>query len=415
MKKRRVVITGLGIIAPNGFGKEAFWKALEEGTSGIKKIERFDSSPFPTRIAGEVNGFQPEAYIQPKQVRRMDRTAHFAVAAAKMAVTDANLTIADGDRERTGVIIGTTMAGLGWTLEEYDEVYLKKGPMKINTYSAITSFPDASASQISIELGVYGPSLSIATACSSSSDTIGYSCSFIRQGTADMMITGGTDAPLFPPIFGSFCVLRALSRMNDEPEKASRPFDKLRDGFVLSEGAAVLVLEELDHALRRNAHIYAEILGFGVTCDAFHMAAPEPSGKQAARALRFALDDAHIQPQEIDYINAHGTSTRLNDKAETRVIKEVFGQYASEIPISSTKSMIGHSIAAAGAAELAASILAIEKGIIHPTINYEHPDPDCDLDYVPNKAYRREVRTVLKNSFGFGGKNSGIVIRKFEG
>ncbi len=415
MKKRRGVITGLGVIAPNGIGKEAFWDALAEGKSGIKKIERFDPSPFPTQIAGEVNGFNPKSYIDFKKIGRMDRTSHFAVAAAKMAVQDAHLVISEQDRERAGVIIGTTMAGNGWILEEYDKVYLKKGPMKINTFTAIASFPDASASQISIELGIHGPSLSIATACSSSSDTIGYACSFIRQGNVDMMITGGTDAPLFAPVFSSFCVLRALSRGNDEPEKASRPFDKLRDGFILSEGAAVLVLEELDHALRRNAHIYAEILGFGVTCDAFHMAAPEPNGKQAARALKLALDDAHIQPQEIDYINAHGTSTRLNDKAETRVIKEVFGQYAYEIPISSTKSMIGHSIAAAGAAELVASILAIEKGIIHPTINYEYPDPDCDLDYVPNKAYRREVRTVLKNSFGFGGKNSAIVIRKFEG
>jgi len=388
MKKRRVVITGLGVIAPNGIGKEAFWDALAEGKSGIKKIERFDPSPFPTQIAGEVNGFNPKSYIDFKKIGRMDRTSHFAVAAAKMAVQDAHLVISEQDRERAGVIIGTTMAGNGWILEEYDKVYLKKGPMKINTFTAIASFPDASASQISIELGIHGPSLSIATACSSSSDTIGYACSFIRQGNVDMMITGGTDAPLFAPVFSSFCVLRALSRGNDEPEKASRPFDKLRDGFILSEGAAVLVLEELDHALRRNAHIYAEILGFGVTCDAFHMAAPEPNGKQAARALKLALDDAHIQPQEIDYINAHGTSTRLNDK---------------------------DSIAAAGAAELVASILAIEKGIIHPTINYEYPDPECDLDYVPNKAYRREVRTVLKNSFGFGGKNSAIIIRKFEG
>jgi len=414
MKKRRVVITGLGVIAPNGIGKEAFWGALTEGKSGIKRIERFDPSPFPTQIAGEINGFNPASYIQPKHLKRMDRTAHLAVAAAKMAIQDAHLAIAEEDRERTGVVIGTTMAGLGWTLEEYDRVYLKKGPMRINTYSAITSFPDASASLISIELGIYGPSLSIATACSSSSDTIGYSCSFIRQGTVDMMITGGTDAPLFAPIFGSFCVLRALSRRNDEPESASRPFDRERDGFILSEGAAVLVLEELTHALRRNAHIYAEILGFGVTCDAFHMAAPAPNGRQAARAIELALKDARIQPREIDYINAHGTSTRLNDKEETRVIKEVFGKYAYEIPISSTKSMIGHAIAGAGATELVASILAIERGIIHPTINYEYPDPDCDLDYVPNKAYRREVVTVLKNSFGFGGKNSGIVIRKFQ-
>jgi len=414
MKKRRVVITGLGVLAPNGIGKEAFWDALAEGKSGIKRIERFDPSPFPTQIAGEINGFNPASYIQPKHAKRMDRTAHLAVAAAKMAINDAHLAIAEEDRERTGVVIGTTMAGLGWTLEEYDRVYLKKGPMRINTYSAITSFPDASASLISIELGIYGPSLSIATACSSSSDTIGHSCSFIRQGAVDMMITGGTDAPLFAPIFGSFCVLRALSRRNDEPQKASRPFDRERDGFVLSEGAAVLVLEELSHALRRNAHIYAEILGFGVTCDAFHMAAPAPKGRQAARAIELALKDARIHPREIDYINAHGTATRLNDKEETRVIKKVFGKYAYEIPISSTKSMIGHAIAGAGATELVASILAIERGVIHPTINYEYPDPDCDLDYVPNKAYRKEVRTVLKNSFGFGGKNSGIVIRKFQ-
>ena len=409
--RRRVVITGLGVVTPNGVGKDNFWSALRQGKSGIRQITRFDPTPFPTRIAGEVDLDVPQ-FITPKQIKRMDRTAHLAMAAAKLAVQDSKLNLTEKDKERTGVIIGTTMAGHGWTLEEFENVYQKKGPMRINTFTAIASFPDASASYISIELDLKGPSLSLATACSSSSDAIGYAKSLIQSGFADIMFTGGSEAPLFAPVFSTFCVLRALSKRNSEPATASRPFDKKRDGFVLSEGAGVVILEELNHAVKRGAHIYAEVAGIGMSCDAYHMTVPQPDGLQAERALKMALKDAGIKPNEIDYINAHGTSTPLNDKIETMVIKNVFGTHAYNVPISSTKSMIGHLIAAAGVVEICAALMAFEKSVIHPTINQEVTDPECDLDYVPNKSRMKDIKTILKNSFGFGGKNSAIVLKK---
>ncbi|MFH1479019.1 MAG: beta-ketoacyl-ACP synthase II [Candidatus Omnitrophota bacterium] len=410
--KRRVVITGLGIIAPNGVGKRAFWDALKKGASGIRNITRFDASPFPTKFAGEAD-FDTSQFISHKNLKRMDRTSHLAVSAAKMAVEDARLNIKEEDPERIGVVIGTAMAGHGMILKEHDN-FINKGPMKISTFTAIASFPDAPSSQISIELGVNGPSFSIATACSSASDAMGYAFNAIRNNELDIIVMGGADSPIFSPILGAFCMLRALSTRNDEPAKASRPFDKTRDGFVLGEGAGILILENLDHALKRDATIYGEILGFGMTCDAYHMTKPEPSGKQAIRALRNALKDAGVRPEEVDYINAHGTSTPLNDKNETYVIKEVFGEYAYKMPISSMKSMIGHLIGAAGSVELIGALVALNESVIPPTINYEHPDPDCDLDYVPNKAYNREVNVILKNSFGFGGKNSALVVKKFK-
>lgn len=410
--KRRVVITGLGVIAPNGVGKRAFWDALKEGRSGIRHITRFDPSPFPTQFAGEVD-FDPLQFISPKQIKRMDRTSHLAVSAAKMAVEDAGLNIKDENRERIGVMIGTAMAGHGLILEQHD-VFIKKGPMRIDTFTAIGSFPDAPSSQISIELGINGPSFSIATACSSASDAIGYAFNAIRNKELDIIIMGGADTPLFPPILSAFCVLRALSRRNESPKEASRPFDKTRDGFVLGEGAGILILEDLEHALNRNAHIYGEILGFGMTCDAYHMTKPEPSGAQAIRALKQALKDADIKPEEIEYVNAHGTSTPLNDKNETFVIKEVFKLHAKKLAVSSVKSMIGHLIGAAGSVELIAALMALEEGVIPPTINYRIPDPECDLDYVPI-AREAEVVTLLKNSFGFGGKNSALVVGKYKG
>ncbi len=406
------MITGLGVIAPNGVGKAAFWDALKQGRSGIRRITRFDPAPFPAQFAGEVD-FDPAEFISFKQLKRMDRVSHLAVSAAKMAVEDARLDIKREDPERVGVTIGTAMAGHGKILEEHD-VFNKKGPMRINAFTAIASFPDAPASQISIELGINGPSFSIATACSSASDAIGYAFNTIRNRELDIVIMGGADAPLFPPIFGAFCVLRALSKRNDAPEKASRPFDKHRDGFVLGEGAGILILEDLEHALKRNAHIYGEVLGFGMTCDAYHMTKPEPSGRQAIRALTHALKDANIKPTDVGYINAHGTSTPLNDKNETVVIKEVFGAHASKLAVSSIKSMIGHLIGAAGSVELIGALVALEEGVIPPTINYETPDPDCDLDYVPNKARKADIDILLKNSFGFGGKNSALVVRKFK-
>ncbi|NQT75447.1 MAG: beta-ketoacyl-ACP synthase II [Candidatus Omnitrophica bacterium] len=410
--KRRVVITGLGVVAPNGVGKQAFWDALKQGRSGVRRITRFDPSPFPSQFAGEAD-FDPAKFISPKQLKRMDRTSHLAISAAKMAVEDADLKIKDEDPDRIGVMIGTAMAGHGMILEQHD-VFREKGPMRIGTFTAIASFPDAPSSQISIELGINGPSFSIATACSSASDAIGYAFNAIRSKQLDIIIMGGADAPVFPPILGAFCVLRALSKRNDAPSEASRPFDKTRDGFVLGEGAGILILEDLEHALKRNAHIYGEILGFGMTCDAYHMTKPEPTGKQAIRALKQALNDADVKPEDVQYVNAHGTSTPLNDRNETFVLKQVFGAHARNLAVSSIKSMIGHLIGAAGSVELIGSLMALEQGIIPPTINYKTPDPDCDLDYVPNKARQANVNIILKNSFGFGGKNSALVVRKFR-
>ena len=409
--RRRVVITGLGVIAPNGVGKRAFWDALKQGRSGIRRITRFNPEIFPTQFAGE-SDFDPAKFISAKQMRRMDRTSHLAVSAAKMGIEDSGLDIQKEDPERIGVMIGTAMAGHGMILEQH-KVFMEKGPMRIGTFTAIASFPDAPSSQISIELGINGPSFSIATACSSASDAMGYAFNAIRNKELDIIIMGGSDAPVFPPILGAFCVLRALSTRNNAPEKASRPFDNSRDGFVLGEGAGILILEELGHALKRGAHIYGEIAGFGMTCDAYHMTKPEPSGRHAIRALRQALSDANIKPKDIEYVNAHGTSTPLNDKNETFILKQIFGDHAYKLAVSSIKSMIGHLIGAAGSVELIGGLMALEEGIIPPTINYEIPDPDCDLDYVPNKARKADIKVFLKNSFGFGGKNSALVVKKY--
>ena len=408
----RVVITGLGVISAIGYGKEAFWEALEAGLSGVTPVYKFDPSPYPTRFAAQLNGFDFSAYIDPKWARRMDLTSQLGVSAAKMAVKDAALHLDQEERERIGVVVGTAMAGHAFILEQHD-VYKEKGPMRINPFTALTVFPDAPASFISIELGLHGPSFSLATACSSALDAVGYAFNAIRKRELDVILMGGSEATVFPQAFSAFCMLRAMSQRNDQPECASRPFDKERDGFVLGEGAGMLVLEELEHAKQRGAHIYAEIVGFGMTCDAYHMTAPEPSGRQAARAIQLALKDAGIAPGDIDYINAHGTSTPLNDKTETLVIKQVFGEHAYRVPISATKSMIGHLIGAAGAVELIATTLALEHQVIPPTINYRTPDPECDLDYVPNTARRALLDFALKNSFGFGGKNSALVIKKY--
>ena len=409
----RVVITGLGVISAIGSGKEAFWEALRKGKCGIRQVDKFDASPYPTQFAAQLNGFDFSPYIDAKWSRRMDLTSQMAVAAAKMAVKDAKLDLDKADRERVGVVVGTAMAGHAFILEQHD-VYRTKGPMKINPFTALTVFPDAPASFISIELGLNGPSFSLATACSSALDAVGYAFNAIRKRELDVILMGGAEATVFPQAFSAFCMLRAMSQRNDDPERASRPFDKERDGFVLGEGAGMLVLEDLEHAKRREAHIYAEIAGFGMTCDAYHMTAPEPSGRQATRAIQIALKDAGVKPTDVDYINAHGTSTPLNDKTETLVIKQVFGQHAYQVPVSATKSMIGHLIGAAGAVELIATTLALEHQLIPPTINYEIPDPECDLDYVPNVARKATIDVALKNSFGFGGKNSALVVKKYE-
>lgn len=409
-KKRRVVVTGLGVLTSIGIGKDAFWNSLRAGTSGITPITAFDTAAFTTRFAGEIKGFDASQYIDTKRLKRMDRTSQFAVACAKMAAEDAGLDFRkDGWREKTGVIIGTAMAGHGYILHQH-EILMEKGPMRINPFTALASFPDACASNVSIELGVTGPSFSIATACSSASDAGGYAYEAIRSGAMDFLIMGGAEASIYPGILAAFCVARALSTRNDEPAKASRPFSRDRDGFVLGEGAGILVLEEYEHARQRGAHIYAEILGHGMTCDAYHMTAPHPEGIEAARAMQIAMANAGVSAKDIRYINAHGTSTPLNDKTETMIIKKVFGEQAHRIPMSSTKSMIGHLIGAAGSVELIATLLAMENEEIPPTINYSVPDPECDLDYVPNQSRKAKIEIAMKSSFGFGGKNSILVV-----
>lgn len=408
---RRVVVTGLGAITSIGFGKNQFWESLRAGRSGVSMIEAFDTSDFTTRFAGEIKNFNPADYILPKRLKRMDRTSQLAVACAKMAIEDAQVDPKCNGPDRTGVIIGTAMAGHGYILEQH--VTLRdRGPMRINPFTALASFPDACASNVSIELGVTGPSFSIATACSSASDACGYAFSAIRSGTLDFLIMGGAEASIYPGILAAFCVARAISTRNEDPQGASRPFSLDRDGFVLGEGAGMLVLEEYEHARKRGAHIYAEILGHGMTCDAYHMTAPDPEGKEASRAMHQALKTAGLKPEDIHYINAHGTSTALNDKTETLIIKKVFGEHAYKVPVSSTKSMIGHLIGAAGSVELVAAILAMENSLIPPTINYSQPDPECDLDYVPNEARPAKIQYLMKNSFGFGGKNSVLVLGK---
>ncbi|MDD5217765.1 MAG: beta-ketoacyl-ACP synthase II [Candidatus Omnitrophica bacterium] len=409
--QRRVVVTGVGVVSSVGFGRDAFWSAIRQGQSGIRRIESFDPTPFTTQFAGEIRDFDPGNFIHPKRLKRMDRTSQLAVACSKMALQDAGLELTASERERTGVIIGTAMAGHGYILEQH-KTLMEKGPMRINPFTALASFPDACASNVSIELGVKGPSFSIATACSSASDACGYATDAIRSGTVDFLLMGGAEASIYPGVLAAFCVARALSTRNDNPAKASRPFSRDRDGFVLGEGAGMLVLEEYEHAKSRGAHIYAEILGHGMTCDAYHMTAPDPEGTEAVRAMNLAMSNAGVTPDDVQYINAHGTSTPLNDKTETMVIKKVFGKRAYQIPISSTKSMIGHLIGAAGSVELVATILAMEHGEIPPTINYTVPDPECDLDYVPNESRKASIEIAMKNSFGFGGKNSILILGK---
>ncbi len=411
LPKRRVVITGIGVISSIGIGKDAFWEALRHGRSGISRISTFDPSHLTTQIAGQVLNFDPHLFIDRKSLRRMDRTSQFAVACAKMAVQDAGLDPRSNGRHRAGVIIGTAMAGHGHILEQHSH-YLKHGPDRVNPFTTLASFPDACASNISIDLGITGPSFSIATACSSASDAAGYAFDAIMSNTVDFLLMGGAEATVFEPIIAAFCATRALSRRNHEPTKASRPFNLDRDGFVLGEGAGIFVVEEYEHARKRGAHVYAEILGHGMTCDAYHMTSPDPNGTEAVRAIEMALSKAGVTPAQIDYINAHGTSTPLNDKTETMVIKKVFGERARQIPVNSTKSMVGHLIGAAGSVELIATILAMEHGEIPPTINYEVPDPECDLDYVPNQSRKAKIEIAMKNSFGFGGKNSILVIAK---
>ncbi len=408
---RRVVVTGMGVISPIGTGLPSFWNSLVEGKSGIREITRFDASDFPSRIAGEVD-FDPLDYLDRREARKMDRFTQMAVACARMAAEHADMN--DGlEPERAGVIIGTGIGGIETLSNEYQN-YMTKGPGRVSPFFVPMMIPNMAAGHISIDLGLKGPINTIVTACASGTNAIGESFRIIKHGYADIMVTGGTEAPLVPLCVAGFCSMKALSTRNELVSKASSPFDKNRDGFVIGEGAGVLVLEELEHARRRNARIYAEVVGYGMSSDAYHITAPAPEGDGARRAMDAAIRDAGLTPSDIDYINAHGTSTPYNDANETQAIKNLMGPKAYDTMISSTKSMIGHLLGAAGAVETIATVLAMENGIVPPTINYEEPDPECDLDYVPNKARECEIQVALKNSFGFGGQNACLVIRKLN-
>lgn len=413
MDRKRVVVTGLGLITPLGMGVETTWEKLIQGKSGIGKITHFDASGFPTQIAGEVNGFNPEEYIEPKEVKKMDRFIHFAIAATKMALDNAGLKITDRNEDRVGVIVGSGMGGLP-LIEHYHSILLEKGPRRISPFFIPMVVINLASGQISIKFGVKGPNSAVATACATGSHSIGDAFKIIQRGDADAMIAGGAEAVITPLSIGGFNAMKALSTRNDEPEKASRPFDIDRDGFVMGEGAGILILESLESALDRGAEkIYAEVVGYGMTADAFHITAPAPNGEGAAKCMAIAIRDAEINPSEVDYINAHGTSTKYGDELESNAIKTVFGEHAYKVAISSTKSMTGHLLGAAGGVEAAITVLSIQNNIVPPTINLDNPDPECDLDYVPHKAREMTVNYALKNSFGFGGTNACLLFKKF--
>ena len=409
----RVVVTGIGLVCPLGLNASATWEALIGGKSGIDYITLFDAEPLETKIAGEVKGFEPTDYINRKDARRMDRFAQLAVAASLQAVEQAGLQINSMNQDNIGVIVGSGIGGLT-TLFEQTKLMLEKGPNRVSPFLAPMMIVDMAAAQVSIMLGVKGPNLCITSACSSGSDAIGAAYELIKHGDLQAVIAGGSEAIINPIGITAFNALKAISTRNDEPQLASRPFDAERDGFVISEGSGLLILESLAHAQKRGANILAEIIAYGASADAYHITQPDENGDGATRAMKIALDKAGITPAEIDYINAHGTSTPLNDKVETMAIKTIFGDNAYKIPISSTKSMMGHLIGGAGAVEAAICIMSIKHGIIPPTINLTHPDPECDLDYVPNVARQAKVTTALSNSFGFGGHNSVLVFRQFS-
>jgi len=411
---RKVVVTGIGVISPIGIGKEQFWKSLIEGKSGIDYIRSFDTTDLDTKIAGEVRDFDPESFLPRKEVRRMDRFSQLAVCASLMAIEDAGWNSEHIPRERAGVILGSGIGGIQ-TFEEQHQVLLSKGPQKISPFFIPMMIVNMGAANVAIRLGLKGPSSCVSTACEASTHALGEALRMIQRGDADFMIAVGAEASITPLALAGFCAMKALSTRNDEPSRASRPFDKNRDGFVMAEGACALVLEEEQIALRRGARIYAELKGYGSTCDAYHITAPDPEGEGAARSMSIAIQDAGLTVEDIDYINAHGTSTPLNDKVETLAIKKVFGERAYQVKISSTKSMTGHLLGAAGALEGAATVLSIYHGVVHPTINLEEPDPECDLDYTTHGAFTLSIRNALSNSFGFGGHNGTLVFGKYEG
>ena len=411
--ERRVVVTGIGLVSPLGTGTDKTWQAVVRGEGGIAALTRFDVSRYSTRFGGEVKDFDPLVFIDRKEVRKMDLFIRYAMGAAELAVADSAIPRGDLQSDRAGTYVGSGIGGLG-SIEENHKVLLEKGPDRVSPFFLIQTIINEASGQISIRYGAKGPNCANVTACSTGSHAIGDSFRIIARGDADIMITGGAEAPLTPLSLAGFTAIKALSERNDDPPRASRPFDAKRDGFVMGEGAGILVLEELGRALKRDARIYAEVVGYGMTSDAFHVAAPAPDGDGAIRVMRRALEDAGVPPDEIQYINAHGTSTELNDKTETMAIKTVFGDQARRLAVSSTKSMTGHLLGAAGGLEAGVTALALFHQILPPTINYEFPDPECDLDYVPNAARKTEVVHAVSNSFGFGGTNAAIVLKKFD-
>lgn len=411
--KRRVVITGLGVIAPNGIGKDEFWEANINGKSGVARIETFDTTGYNSKIAGQVLNFDPNKYIPEATVRRTDRYAQLGMAAAKMAIEDSDLNIEGEDKYLIGVCIGTGLGGILFHEEQMERVGMG-GPGKAHPLAVAKISPNAVTGQIAIHLGLKGVNLAISTACASSTNAIGQAFDIIRLKRADIMVTGGAEAPITQTTVAAYDAMKVLSsKRNNTPADASRPFDNDRDGFVIGEGAGILILEEFEHAKKRGAHIYAEIIGYGAISGAYHMVMPDPSGDDAAKVMRLTMEDANIKPENVNYINAHGTSTKVNDKVETQAIKTVFGNYAYKIPISSTKSMTGHLIGAAGAVEAIICAMVIENSIVPPTINYQYKDPECDLDYIPNVARKKEAHIAISNSFGFGSNNACIALRRY--
>ncbi|HEX9949850.1 MAG TPA: beta-ketoacyl-ACP synthase II [Thermodesulfobacteriota bacterium] len=411
---RRVVVTGVGLVNPLGIGIDPVWAKVCEGVSGVGPITKFDTTDFETKIAAEIKGFRSEDFLAPKDIKKMDIFIHYALAAARIAMDDAGLEISENNADRVGVIIGTGLGGLS-TIEKYHKILMERGPQRVTPFFIPMLIANEASGQVAIEYGVKGPNLCVVTACATGAHSIGEASRCIQHGDADAIIAGGVEATITPLAVAGFNAMKAISTRNAEPQRASRPFDRDRDGFVMGEGGAVTIIEELEHARKRRAKIYAELVGYGYTSDAYHLAAPDPDGDGAARCMQMALRDAKLSSAEVDYINAHGTSTELNDITETVAVKRVFGDHARKLPISSTKSVTGHLLGAAGSTEAVFSVLAIRDKIIPPTINYENPDPRCDLDYVPNVAREAAVKIVLSNAFGFGGTNATLIFKRFEG
>lgn len=411
MSERRVVVTGMGIISPNGIGAEVLWKSLLAGESGVRRFEAFDSTDFDCKIAGEVRGFEPSHYFKnPKSARRTDRFSQFGMAASKMALEDSGIDLDQCDRDRFGVLIGSGIGGL-CSMEEEAQRLVKKGPSRVSPFTIAMMISNMASGLVSMEYDLRGPNMCIVTACATANNSLGEAWRIIKFGDADIFLAGGAEATITPLGISGFAAMKAVSCRNDEPHRASRPFDRDRDGFVMGEGAGIMVLEEYEHARRRGARIYCELAGYGCTGDAYHMTQPMPEGEGAARAMQIAMKHSKVNAEEVDHVNAHATSTPIGDICETRAIKLALGEHAKKIPVSATKSMTGHLLGAAGGVELAATILAIRDGVVPPTINLENPDPECDLDCVPGHAREQKVRVAMSNSFGFGGHNSTLLVR----